>query len=198
MALPSLAPPPALRRPRVLVVGTTFASVAAVMLFVGLVGTYLLTRSASLAATGEWLPSGSSIPLTQPHVMLAGLLMSSITIQWAVSAVANDDRQNTYLALGLTTVFGIAYLNMTAYLYSVMELEIAASEAAVLIYAISGAHVAMAVVAMFFVAFMAFRALAGQYTSRQHDGISAAALFWHVMVGVYALIWLTVYASVSL
>jgi len=179
-------------------VGTTFASVAVVMLFAGMVGTYLFARAAVLSSGGSWLPDGAEIPLTQPNVMMLGLIMSSITMQWAVSAVRADDRPNTYLALGLTLVLGLAYLNMAAYLYSLMGLDIDTSESSVLIYAITGAHLVMALAAMFFAGFMAFRALAGQYTSRQHDGISAAALFWHVMVALYALIWIAIYVTVDL
>jgi heme/copper-type cytochrome/quinol oxidase subunit 3 len=48
---------------------------------------------------------------------------------------------------------------------------------------------------MIFVGLMAFRALGGQQTSRQHDGISAAALFWHAMVVVYAIIWYAIFVT---
>lgn len=195
MALPSLAPPPTPRSPRVLVIGTAFATAAVVMAFAGMIGQYLLERGAVVSGGNDWLPDGASIPLTQPNVMMLGLIMSSVTMQWAVQAVKADDRVNTYLALGLTLVFGVAFVNMTAYLYSLMGLEIAAGPAGVLIYAITGAHIAMAVVAMLFVGFMAFRALGGQYSSRQADGIVAAALFWHAMVAVYAIIWIAIYVT---
>ena len=46
-----------------------------------------------------------------------------------------------------------------------------------------------------FVALMAFRALAGQESRRQHDVISAAALFWYTTVVVYSVIWLAVYVT---
>lgn len=195
MALPSLAPPPAPRRPRVLVVGTAFATAGVVMVFAGMIGQYLLERSAAVSAGNDWLPEGATIPLTQPNVMMLGLLMSSVTVQWAVQAVKADDRVNAYLALGLTLVIGVAYLNMTAYLYTLMGLEIDADAAAVLIYAITGAHLAMAVAAMLFVGFMAFRALGGQYAGRQADGVVSAAMFWHAMVAVYAIIWIAIYVT---
>ena len=34
-------------------------------------------------------------------------------MQWAVSAVANDDRVNSYLAIGVTLVFGFAIIVRT-------------------------------------------------------------------------------------
>ena len=65
----------------------------------------------------------------------------------------------------------------------------------VLIYAISGAHIAMVISAMVFIILMGFRALAGEFTSRQHDGITAAAFYWHSMVAIYALIWISIYVT---
>jgi cytochrome c oxidase subunit III len=53
----------------------------------------------------------------------------------------------------------------------------------------------MLVSAMVFVILMGFRALAGSFTSRQHDGIAAAALYWHVMVAVYAIIWYAIFVT---
>lgn len=190
------APPaPPVQRPRVLMIGTAFSAAAVLMVLVGMLGIYLTQRGAVVADGGTWLPKGVTIPLQQPNVMLFTLIASSITVQWAVYAVARNDRINAYLSLGLTFLFGFAFINMASYLYTLMELEIAANSQAVLIYAITGAQIAMLIGAMIFVALMAFRALGGQETARQHDGISAAALFWHVTVLAYAVIWYAIYIT---
>jgi len=47
--------------------------------------------------------------------------------------------------------------------------------------------------ALVFLALTGFRALGGSYSSRNSDAISAAGLFWHVTVALYAVIWLAVY-----
>jgi cytochrome c oxidase subunit 3 len=156
---------------------------------------YLARRGEFIAEGDVWLPEGVSVPLQQPNVMMCTLLAASITIQWAVWAISRNDRVNTYLALGLTFVFGFAFLNMASYLYSLMEFDVTANQQGVLVYAITGAHIAMLVVAMIFVALMAFRALAGQETGRQHDGIAAAALFWHANVLVFFIIWYAIYVT---
>jgi cytochrome c oxidase subunit 3 len=191
----ALPPAPSVQRPRVLMIGTAFASAATLMMFAGLIGVYLSRRAELVAAGDAWLPQGVDIPLQQPNMMLFTLVGSAVTVQWAVYAIARNDRTNTYLALGLTFVFGIAYINMQSYLYTLMEFDITANQQGVLVYTITGAHILMVVAAMVFVALMAFRALAGQETSRQHDGVSAAALFWHASVVAYAVIWLAVYVT---
>jgi cytochrome c oxidase subunit 3 len=191
----ALPPAPPVQRPRVLMVGTAFACAAGVMVLLAMLGMYLTQRGAVLAAGDTWLPDGVTIPLTQPNIMMATLLMGVVSVQWAVYAIARDDRVNAYLALGLTLVFGVMVVVMTTYLYSLMGLEVAASPQGVLIYAITGGHLAFLVAAMVFLALMSFRALAGQYTSRQHDGVSAAALAWHAQTAIFFVIWLAIYIT---
>lgn len=190
-----LPPAPPVQRPRVLMVGTAFATGATLMVFAGLIGMYLSRRTELISAGDAWLPKGVEIPLQQPNIMLFTLIASAVTVQWAVYAISRNDRTNTYLALGLTFVFGIAYINMQSYLYTLMKFDVTANQQAVFVYAITGAHIIMVVIAMIFVVLMAFRALAGQESRRQHDGISAAALFWHASVVVYVVIWLAVYVA---
>jgi heme/copper-type cytochrome/quinol oxidase subunit 3 len=187
------AAPPA--RPRVVAVGTAFASAGVLMAFAGALAIYAQVRAVAIADRQTWIPEGAVMPLQQPNVMMLALLMGSVTVQWAVDAIKRDDRPQAYLALGLTQLLGFATLNMAAYLYSVMKLDAASGPMAVMTYAISGAHIALLVAAMLFIALMAFRALGGQFTRRQHDGVSAAAMFWHVQVVVFAFIWYTIYIT---
>jgi cytochrome c oxidase subunit 3 len=195
-ALGSSLPPPAETRPRVLLVGTAFAAAASVMLFVGLLGIYLALRTQTIGEGGKWIPADAVIPLTQPNMMMLTLVLSVVTIQWAVVSIKNDDRPNTYLALGVSLLLAFSFIVELGYLYSLMTLNLlTAPKQATLIDVITGAHLVMLIGAMVFVILMGFRALAGQFTSRQHDGIAAAALFWHATVAVYAIIWYAIFVT---
>lgn len=189
------APPPPLARPRVIVVGTAFAAAGVLLFFATALGIYARLRALTVANNTAWLPEDSVFPLQQPNVIFLALLMGSVTVQWAVDAIKRNDRAQAYLALGLTGLLGFAVLNMVAYLYSVMKLDAATGVMAILTYTITGAHVVVLVAALIFLALMAFRALGGQFTSRQHDGMSAAALFWHAQVVVFAFIWYAIYIT---
>jgi heme/copper-type cytochrome/quinol oxidase subunit 3 len=192
---PAALPPAAeVPRPRTLFVGTAFATTACLMYFAGLFGVYFQQRAATLAEGNAWLPKGT-IPLPPGSMMMVTMVMSAITMQWAVYAIARDDRHRAYLALGLTALFGVAVINQTVYLYTQMHLHIAETIPAVLIYVITGSHLVMLVAALVFVGLMSFRALAGQYSSRQADGIASAALFWHATVVVYAVIYYAIYIT---
>lgn len=188
----ALPPAPPLKRPRRTSVATAFVALGSVMVFAVLLGLYLQARAGVLAEGGEWL-QGVNIPLTPPNVMMATLAMSVVTMQWAHYAIVRNDRVNAYVALAITLVFGVAFINSQAYMYTLMELGIRDSVQAMFIYTITGAHLAMLLGAMVFVGVTAFRALGGQFTPSQHDAVSAAALYWYVMVAVYAFIWIAIY-----
>lgn len=185
------APP---TRPRVLLIGTIFAAVAAAMAFAGLLGTYLAVRQDVLATGEAWLPSGVEIPLTPGNMAMLTFAMSVVTMQWAVYAIGNEDRRNAFIALGLTLLFGVAYINTMGFYYSQMGLEVATVPGA-LIYAVTGAHLVLTGGAMLFAALMTFRTLGGQYGARDREGIVAAAILWDVMVAVYAVIWYAIFIT---
>ncbi len=190
----ALPPAPAPARPRVLLVGTALAAAAGFMTIVGLVGVYLSTRSAALAAGGTWLPEGSTIPLTPGNTAFATLLISAVTMWWAVDAVGKNDRPMAYLALGLTIFFGIAVINATSFIYAEANLPVSTTPG-VLIYTVTGAHLAMMVVGLVYATVMIFRTLGGEYHGRDREGLTAAALFWYVTIAAYAVIWLAIYVT---
>lgn len=181
-------------RPRTLLVGTMFAIVACGMFFAGVFGIYLKERHDQLAAGQEWLKK-NQISLVPGGMMMATAAMSVITIAWAVQAIRNDDRKHAYIALALTLLFGVANLNQQVFYYKDMKLEVGAEVSNLLIYVITGAHVAMLIGAMVFVALGAFRAFAGQYSARQSDGIEAASYFWYATMAMYTLIYYGIYIT---
>lgn len=191
LALPPVAPP---ARPRVLLVGTALSAGAVLMAFAGMVGTYLAQRSAVLTQGGTWLPEGSNIPLTPGNMAMFTMLLSAVTMWWAVDAVGKNDRQTAYLALGLTLLFGGAVINATSFLYTQANLPVSTTPG-LLIYTITGAQIALIIVAMVYASVMTFRTLGGEYHGRDREGLVAAALFWYAAIAVQALVWYAIYVT---
>jgi len=191
IGLPPAAPP---ARPRVLLIGTGFALAGIVMAFAGLIGLYVGRRSAALQSNQPWLPKSATIDLTPGNVAMVGLLISAVVVQWAVYSIANDDRPRAYLALGLTVLLGAAYINSMAFYYTQMGVTVH-DPVGVLILSITGMHLAMTGAGMIFLGLMAFRALGGQYSGRDREGIVAAAIYWHVTVIVFAAIWFAIFVT---
>lgn len=185
-------------RNRTLLVGTAFAVAASIMFFAGLFGVYLAERARSRAAGEPWLPNNVRIELTPPTMIIFTLIISCFFVQWAVYSIARDDRGHAYFAVAMTIAFGIMAVVQTTFQYTQMGLEIdkqTNTGAATLIYTISGAHLTMLVGAMLFMLFMGFRALAGQFSSRQTDGMVAVAMYWYATVFVYFIMWIAIFIA---
>lgn len=189
------APPPAPRRPRVLLVGSAFGAVAAGLVVLTMLGAYLQIRGDRLAAGATALPEGVVLPLTPGNMGLLTLGMSVVTMAWIVDALRKGDRTHAYLALGVTLLLGAAFLNGTAYLYQQLAMPFTASATSGLLYAVTGAHLVMVFVGLVFIAVMGFQALGGQLTGRDAEGMSAAALYWYVTIAVYVAVWYGIYIT---
>jgi cytochrome c oxidase subunit 3 len=182
---PAAEPP----RPRVLLVGAALASGAAAMLLLALVAVYTSMRADVIASGERWLPEDANIQLSPGNMGMVTLLMSAVTVAWAVYSLRNDDRVHAYLAFGLSILLGIAYIPTVVYGWQQFGVGATSSTQALLIFTITGLHVAMAGVGLLFLAVMAFRALGGQLTGRAAEGAAAAALYWYVTVAVYGAVW---------
>jgi heme/copper-type cytochrome/quinol oxidase subunit 3 len=193
LGVPPLAAP---TRPRVLLIGTALACSGIVMAFAGLLGLYAEERNAIVRDGGKWIPKDVVIDLTPFNVALVGLIISLVVLHWAVYAVANEDRPRAYLALGLAALLGAAYINSVAFSYTQMNFTVDdPTGVGLLVYVITGLHLAMAGAGVVFIALMAFRTLGGQYSGRDREGIVAALLYWYVTVAVYAVIWFTIFVT---
>jgi heme/copper-type cytochrome/quinol oxidase subunit 3 len=195
--------PPGANRPRVLLVGTAFVAAGITVFFSALLGVYLAVRHAVITGTpidGEapvWFADGQSIPLTPANVAMATMLISCVSMQWAVDAVKHDDRRNAFFALAMTLLFGGAVINATSFLYTQTgaTLTDASNPASLLFYAVTGSHVALVAAAMVFVAIMTIRTFGGQYGGRDREGIVAASVIWYVTTGIMFVIWYAVYVT---
>lgn len=182
-------------RPRLLVLATAFVSAAISMGFMGMLGFYIGERQEFLARGERWLPDGVNIPLTQPNFMGLTMAFSVVIIWWTVSAIKNDDRANTFIAYAISLVFGFAFLAQTAFLLTIMQIEILATERAVLFYAIIGSHFLLMLLAMGYALVMMLRTIGGEYSSRDYEGVLSAAMFWTVVALLYAALWYTIYIT---
>ena len=182
--------PATMPRRRELLFGTAFAAAGISMALLSLIGNYVATRD---LAGASWL-ADNQLALTQPNMQLLTLGMSVVTMQWAVWSLTQDDRYHTYLAIGATLLLGLAFVNQTSFLYTEAGIAISQPEGP-LFYAVTGGHLAMVVAGLMFIVLMGFRVLGGQYSSRQPDGLGAAAVFWYAAVSLYALVWFAVYVQ---
>lgn len=189
--------PAARSRPRVLLVGTALVSAAIVVGFAALVGIYLRARHGVVSGGEVWFADGQTIGLTPANIALGTMAMSCVTMQWAVDAIKNDDRNNALFALAVTLFLGVAVVNATSFLWAQSGFTIAggSNAAGLLFYALTGSHLALLVAAMVFVVVMALRTLGGDFVGGDREGVVAASMVWYVTTGILAVIWYAVYVT---
>ncbi len=196
------APPPNPIRPRSLVVAAALLAAGSALAILTLVGIYLAARHGALAANSDWIPAGG-LPLTGPNVALFTLLLSVPTMAWAQHAIANDDRQNLFVALGLVLLLGVAFINAESFILTNLTLStdaakpvgISKSIPGLLIFTTIGLHIAMVGAALVAILLTGLRTLGGQLSSRDRDGVSAVALYWYVTVAVFTVLWYAIYVT---
>jgi heme/copper-type cytochrome/quinol oxidase subunit 3 len=190
LALPAAPAPPPRRQ---ILVGTALAGVATFMLVGGMLGIWILQRQRALDAGEPWVPEGIEIPGVPTNVMLIGIWGLCVFAQWAAWSARRADRAHTALALGLTAIMAIAFINAQAYVYSQMDLPIADTGYAGMFYAITGMMIALVVIGTVYTGIAAFRFLGGRLADREI--VAAQALYWYVLAASFSAIWLIVYVT---
>ena len=192
----ALPPGPAPVRRRTLFVGTAFASAAMAALFAGLIAVYVQQRHTSGGTTKDWLPAKVNVPMVPANTMIFTLLAAAIMAQWAVYAMHRGLRRDTLVALSLTGLFGIATLNAQSFIWTQMKLPITSPDGHAyntLFFTLTGAFFAAVLAGVVMILVGAFRALAGRAGPDASESISAIALYWHVLFGVFCFLWFVVY-----
>ena len=184
------APLPAPRRQ--VFVGTALAIVAGTMLIGSMLAIWVLLRQRVVDA-GDRFPVDYIIPEVATNVMLMTVWALCIFAQWAVYSGRRNDRGHTGLALGVTGLLALAFINAQAFVYTDMAVPIADEAYGALFYAVTGTTIALVVVGLVFTAVAAFRALGGRLDEVQI--LSSHAMYWYFIAVAYSAVWFVVYVT---
>lgn len=193
--MPEIAPPAPKRQ---LFVATTLAAASGTMLIGAMLAVWVLLRERYLTdgLAGEAIdrfPVNYIIPEVASNVMLITIWALCIFAQWAVYAGNRGDRTNTGLALGVTFLFGLAYVNAQAFVYVDMAVELSSEYYGALFYAMTGTMLALVVAGLVYTSVAAFRALGGDL--RNTEVLSAHAVYWYFIAAAYSAVWFVVYVT---
>ena len=172
--------------------GTALACVAGTMLIGGMLAVWVLFRERVVDA-GERFPLDYIIHEVATNVMLMTLWALCIFAQWAVYAAKRGDRAHTALALGVTGLFALAYINAQAFVWSQMEVEIADEYYGALFYAVTGTMVAVVAAGLIYTVVAAFHSLSGRL--QETEVLSGHALYWYWTAAAYSAVWFVVYVT---
>jgi cytochrome c oxidase subunit 3 len=195
LALPAAAPPAPRRQ---LFIATALGCVAGTMLIGGMLAIWVLLRERYLdqgfgGEVVERFPLDYVIPEVASNVMLMTIWALCLFAQWAVYSGSRGDRGHAALALFVTALLAVAFINGQAFVYANMQVEIADAYYGALFYAVTGTMLAIVIAGLVFSAVAAFRALGGRL--RETEILTAHALYWYFAATAYSAVWFVVYVT---
>lgn len=177
---------------RQLFVGTAVACVAGTMLIGSMLAVWVLIRERYVSG-GERFPVDYIIPEVASNVMLMTLWALCLFAQWAVYSGSRGDRAHAGLALGVTAVLAIAFINGQAFVYANMAVVIEDDYYGALFYALTGTMLALVVAGLIFSTVAAFKSLGGRLD--RAEVLTSHALYWYFVAIAYTAVWFVVYVT---
>ena len=141
-----------------------------------------------------WPPNGIETfnPWHLPLLNTLILLTSGTTVTWAHHGLLHDDRDSLKWGLVLTIVLGISFTSIQAYEYMHAPFHYAGHIYGATFFMATGFHGFHVIIGTIFLTVCLIRALAGQFTPKQHIGFEFAAWYWHFV----DVVWLFLFACI--
>ncbi len=172
-----------------------------VMFFAGLFAAYFNTRANFVDPSGvkAWPPAQFDHILNPFSVILVAtviLVLSSVTLQMSIWAIRRDDRRGFIRNLAVTFLLGVLFLLLQAYDYGLLFEEgmtPGSGPFGTTYYTLTGFHGAHVFGGVIMLGVVLYRGMTGQFSSRHHDAVEAASLYWHFVDVVWILLFTILY-----
>jgi cytochrome c oxidase subunit 3 len=162
-----------------------------VMAFAGLTSAYMVRRGA-----GNWLQF--ELP-TMFYFSTAIILLSSVTMNWALSSVKEGKTKNSRIALLSTLALGICFVftQFSAW-SSLVDQNIfftgsSSNASGSFLYILSGLHLAHLAAGLMALVVVNVKNINNKYNPSDYLGVKLCALFWHFLDGLWVYLFLFLY-----
>lgn len=162
-----------------------------VMIFAGLTSAYVVRKGA-----GNWL----EFQLPQLfYISTAVILTSSITMNWALSAIKLNQLKNLKIALILTLTLGIVFVICQFQAWSALidnHIFFTGKESNAsgsFLYVLSGLHIAHLLGGLIALLVGIFKSFGEKYSSQNYLGIKLIAIYWHFLDALWVYLFLFLY-----
>jgi cytochrome c oxidase subunit 3 len=144
---------------------------------------------------GVWPPKGIETfdPWHLPLLNTLILLTSGTTVTWAHHALLHDDRQGLKWGLICTIALGLTFTCVQAWEYSHAAFNFKGNIYGATFFMATGFHGFHVIVGSIFLIVCLVRAMAGQFTPKQHLGFEFAAWYWHFVDVVWLFLFSCIY-----
>ena len=163
--------------------------VSMVMIFAGLTSAYVVRKG-----KGDWL----QFDMPQLfYVSTAVILLSSVTMNWVLSAAKKNDLKNTKLAALITFTLGLVFVICQFKAWgSLVDQKVFfagkySNAAGSYMYILTGLHLAHLIGGMIALGWVWIKSMANKYNSENLLGIRLCAIFWHFLDVLWIFLFLS-------
>ena len=144
---------------------------------------------------GVWPPADIQTfnPWHLPLVNTLILLTSGTTVTWAHHALLKGDRNGLKWGLICTVILGMLFTTFQAWEYVHAGFGFSGNIYGSTFFMATGFHGFHVIIGTIFLTVCLFRALAGDFTPKQHFGFEAAAWYWHFVDVVWLFLFVSIY-----
>ncbi len=164
-----------------------------VMLFGAFISSYIVLR---IGSPNFGAPSAELMGLPLGSFNTCLLLLSSVTMAFAIKGIKKDNVKQYAGALVLTSLLGLSFIGIKLYEYhhKMSEgLTISSSLFGSFYYTMTGLHVLHMTGGLVFNMYVLTQALRGRYSSAHHERAEYASLYWYFVDSVWMILFPLLY-----
>ncbi|MGH7830131.1 MAG: cytochrome c oxidase subunit 3, partial [Candidatus Binatia bacterium] len=173
--------------------GLSMFLAAEAMFFAGLIGAFLVFR---LGAAVWPPPFQPRLPVGVTGINTFILLLSGVTMHWAVRAVRGGALSGLVQWLSATAILGTLFLVIQGYEWVRLirfGLTVSSGIYGATFYTLIGCHALHVFGAVLWLSLVVARARQGRFTARSHTGVELCGMYWTFVVGLWPLLYGLVY-----
>jgi heme/copper-type cytochrome/quinol oxidase subunit 3 len=175
------------------VLATIFVIAGELMLFAGLVFSFLIVR----LAAPVWPPTAEPrLPIGVTALNTGVLLASSVAMVVALRARRRGEARLFVRGLRLTAALGGIFLAVQGYEWFRLVgfgLTVGSGIYGATFYTLIGAHAAHVIAALTWLAITLALAARGRFAGRRAAAVTACAMYWHFVVALWPILYVAVY-----
>ncbi len=155
-------------------IGTLLLVTADAMVLGAVVAVYIAIKEGATT----WPPSDVQVGTYIPTMITITAVMSGFSVQWGIFAARRNDGRNAAMALILTLFLGLAMANLEWLSFVRSGFGFNDHTYGTLYDVLIGYHLLHLLAAVVVVLVLAFRTMAGHFSTDRHDALRAGAVYW--------------------
>jgi cytochrome c oxidase subunit III len=164
--------------------------ISEVMIFGAFFTAYFFIR---VVAHDPWPAPGTTIPEASTAVNTGILLVSSLTIHWALISVKKGNRFGLKAGMVMTFLLGLTFLFLQMNEYVHLGWAPHDSAQATIFYSLTGLHGAHVFVGLCALMIVTIRSFRGHYSPEHHQGMEVPGIYWHFVDGMWIIVYTALY-----